>query len=335
MATAATATAIGKKPVIAVLEGFLLEARPIDLSALTASESQRLVLNYKLGIIEAAERAITAMLHTNSSSSNGGDSGGKKLSYLQQLTIKIIDNIEVKVSNVHLRFEDTLVVSGEKLPGRAIACGVTIDSLTFSTTDSAWKTTFISRGDVDHRADDSPKHGVPIIHKLAVLRNLGVYWNPIAVSSETKSFSEWVHKMITLIRDASTGSSRSTMQSMSTDNDDDDKESTQYIVHPSNQCSLKIKHCSISSDLQPNVDLHVSSDPLMISISDEQLHQIIYVANFFADLNRRKLMISLRPKVRPTVDPRAWWQYAFKMISGVDDKFISKVLIKFDITSSY
>jgi len=321
----------GKKPVSAVLEGFLLEVRPIDLSALTASESQQLVLNYKLRIIEAAENAITAMLHTSSS----GGNGGKKLSYLQQLTIKIIDNIEVKVSNVHLRFEDTLVVSGEKLPGRAIACGVTIDSLTFSTTDSAWKTTFISRGDVDHRADDSPKHGVPIIHKLAVLRNLGVYWNPIAVSSETKSFSEWVHKMITLIRNASTGSSRSTMQSMSTDNDDDDKESTQYIVHPSNQCSLKIKHCSISSDLQPNVDLHVSSDPLMISISDEQLHQIIYVANFFADLNRRKLMISLRPKVRPTVDPRAWWQYAFKMISGVDDKFISKVLLKFGITSSY
>jgi vacuolar protein sorting-associated protein 13A/C len=324
-----------------VLEGFLLEARPIDLSALTASESQRLVLNYKLGIIEAAERAITAMLHTNSSSSSsgGGDSGGKKLSYLQQLTIKIIDNIEVKVSNVHLRFEDTLVVSGGKLPGRelSIACGLTIDSLTFSTTDSAWKTTFISRGDVDHRADDSPKHGVPIIHKLAVLKNLGVYWNPIAVSSETKSFSEWVHKMTTLIRDASTGNSRSAIQSMSTDNDDNgnDKESIQYIVHPSNQCSLKMKHCSISSDLQPNVDLHVSSDPLMISISDEQLHQIIYVANFFADLNRRKLMISLRPKVRPTVDPRAWWQYAYKMITGVHDKFISKVLLMLGIASSY
>ena len=122
------------------------------------------------------------------------------------------------------------------------------------------------------------------------------------------------------------------MKSVPTHDDDDggdgdDKERVEYIVHPSNQCSLKMKHCSISSDLQPNVDLHVSSDPLMISISDEQLHQIIFVTNYFADLNRRKLMISLRPKVRPTVDPRAWWRYAYKMISGVDDDdtFSSKV----------
>lgn len=51
---------------------------------------------------------------------------------------KIIDNLKLKVINVHVRFE-------EKTKRSHYAWGITLEEISFIPTDSEWKPTFIDR----------------------------------------------------------------------------------------------------------------------------------------------------------------------------------------------
>lgn len=53
------------------------------------------------------------------------------------MVLKIIDNIQIKVSSIHIRFEDAI--------SNAFAWGITMDSLEAYTCDENWKKNYIDR----------------------------------------------------------------------------------------------------------------------------------------------------------------------------------------------
>lgn len=59
--------------------------------------------------------------------------------FLSQLTTKVIDNLQVSIKNIHLRFEDNV-----SDPGHPFAAGITLKELSAVSTDGQWNPTFIS-----------------------------------------------------------------------------------------------------------------------------------------------------------------------------------------------
>ena len=62
---------------------------------------------------------------------------------MARLGKKIVDNLQLKIMNVHLRFQE-----GGKFEN--YAWGVTLEEINFTTTDQNWKPCFIQRSGEGH-----------------------------------------------------------------------------------------------------------------------------------------------------------------------------------------
>lgn len=77
---------------------------------------------------------------------------------------KIIDNLQLKIVNVHIRFQ-------EKESCRNYGWGVTLDEISFVTTDKDWKPAFIDRSGQVNKNEK--------LLKKMNLKKLNVYWHTL------------------------------------------------------------------------------------------------------------------------------------------------------------
>ncbi|KAF8773523.1 Vacuolar protein sorting-associated protein 13C like protein [Argiope bruennichi] len=85
--------------------------------------------------------------------------GDRPRGFMENLVTTIVNNVQVSLQNVHIRYEDTVSTSGP------LACGLVLQNLTAVTTNSKWKATQI---DADARS----------LFKLLKVESLSLYWNP-------------------------------------------------------------------------------------------------------------------------------------------------------------
>lgn len=83
----------------------------------------------------------------------------KQQSFTESLVSKIVDNLQVTIKNIHVRYEDQTSFKGHPL-----SVGLSLQELSAVSTDSMWNPSFLH--------DNSP-----ITHKLVTLRALSIYWN--------------------------------------------------------------------------------------------------------------------------------------------------------------
>ncbi|GBM43123.1 Vacuolar protein sorting-associated protein 13 [Araneus ventricosus] len=69
--------------------------------------------------------------------------GDRPRGFMENLVTTIVNNVQVSLQNVHIRYEDTVSTSGP------LACGLVLQNLTAVTTNSKWKATQI---DTDARS---------------------------------------------------------------------------------------------------------------------------------------------------------------------------------------
>lgn len=81
----------------------------------------------------------------------------KDKGYLDKLAIKVMDNIQLSIVNIHMRYEGPY------------SFGVTLESLVVATTDENWNATFVDRTE--------SKNPSLVMNKLLSLKNLALYWN--------------------------------------------------------------------------------------------------------------------------------------------------------------
>lgn len=86
------------------------------------------------------------------------------LSYGTGVITDIVENMQLHVKDVHIRYEDSTSLPG----GGACACGFTIESLSAQSCDSSWLPQFTSHRD-----------GSDSSYKTIELRNLAVYWDTV------------------------------------------------------------------------------------------------------------------------------------------------------------
>ena len=173
-------TNLESKPVSVIMDGMFLETGPVDLSEISTADAKRMVAKSRQKKMEKAERAIMAIIHNKSYKRK------KKASYMKNLTAKIMDNLEISITNLHIRYEDQ-----DSIPGTIISCGITIESISLQTTDENWNPAYFTRDGGDKTSAESDltaqqKKKLTAIHKLGTLKNFAIYWNS-AHSAYTKS----------------------------------------------------------------------------------------------------------------------------------------------------
>lgn len=156
---------------------------------------------------------------------------------MSKLGMKIIDNLQLKLVNLHLRFE-------ENTPTKKYAWGVTLEEIMFVTTNSEWKPSFIDRSSEENRN--------VVLFKTMEVRNLDIYWNYRNVKHLKRELPVIIQdRMAKLIRERS-----------------DDK-----IISINSQFRLKIN--PLNNFGKPVYELDVRLNPLQISLEQLQVSQII------------------------------------------------------------
>ncbi|GAA5859573.1 hypothetical protein JCM8547_006147 [Rhodosporidiobolus lusitaniae] len=164
------------KPVRVLIENVYLLAVPTDSSKATPEEDAARAQAAKLEKLENAE-----LLTTNPTSGMSAEEEQKNQSFTASLVTKIVDNLQIEIRNIHVRYEDNLSV-----PGHPFSGGITLSRFSAVSTDSNWEPTFIT----------NPAGG---IHKLADLDSLAIYFDTDSTSLAGYPINEAIVKFTDLI----------------------------------------------------------------------------------------------------------------------------------------
>ena len=114
-------------------------------------------------------------------------------------------------------------------------------------------------------------------------------------------------------------------------NHQDDYRSLDYILAAPNSLYVKIVHTEHPVEGEPKIDVAIESTSLFLNLDKRQYQQVIGISVAFSLLEKQKQISLLRPHRRPTRDPRGWWHYAFKLVTGRTISTASKVTYLYSV----
>ncbi|XP_053697242.1 intermembrane lipid transfer protein Vps13D [Sabethes cyaneus] len=138
---------------------------PIDLNEWNSEIEQQTELDFKIAAldrIEAKWRALRETPVTEGSYYASSYSGW--LSYGTSLITNIIENLQLKVNGIHIRYVDGLTI-----PNQTFACGINIEALSAQSCDANWQP-----GQTSNWSQQQ------VTFKLVELTNFAIYWDPLA-----------------------------------------------------------------------------------------------------------------------------------------------------------
>ena len=153
---------LSSRPVKVELSGVYVVAVPTSHANIDTKAEVAAALASKLTKLQGIED-----LRFGDSGNEEDENSATTDSYMGSLTTKIIDNVEVVLKDIHIRYED---FSGPHAP---ISLGVALEELKAETTDENWKPAFVK---------DTPK-----TYKMVTLNNICAYMNVNDVAGVTAS----------------------------------------------------------------------------------------------------------------------------------------------------
>ncbi|KPM34288.1 Vacuolar protein sorting-associated protein 13 [Neonectria ditissima] len=268
-------------PVKVFIEDVFLLASPKEEAEYDEEEEDRRKQRLKMEKLDSAE-----LLKEKNQEGMSQEEQQKNQSFTQSLVTKIIDNLQVEVKNIHIRYEDSI-----SAPGHPFALGMTLKEFSAFSTDGQWAPTFI-------------QDSTTVTHKLATLGALAVYWNTDASllgtgreaaspSHETLPHDELVQKF-------------KEMMGISAESDS----THQFILKPVNG-QAKIELDKSGDILVPKFKANLLFEEIGLVLDDDQYRDGLMMVDLFHYFIRHQEYKKLQPKgVTPKEDPRAWLQFA-------------------------
>lgn len=267
--------AIRSAPWVILIEQLYLVAGPVRLNEWDDEVEEQASQDYKLSILDALEAEWRAE-YDNQGSSYYASSYSSWLSYGTSVVTNVVENLQLKITDVHIRYEDDITI-----PNEAFAFGITMDTLSAQSCDDTWQPRYLS-GDTG-----------PNIFKLLELSALGVYWDKVDPSG--------------LFGDLSLGELAVALSQVGVK-----YKSHNFLLSPvSAQAHVKRNRSEqpLRSRLQPRIvcDLHLEEVPL--SLFDWQYGQMVGCFKGLQSIERVRRHRRYRPDCSVTDDPKAWWIY--------------------------
>jgi len=248
---------LGSKPIELLIEDIHLILQPIDKESWKSIDFR--TLNQKLKMMNTFIQNYTAKMAQKEKEKNKtGDNLPEDQSLIARLTEKAIDNIQITIRNIHLRFEDPL-------PKRQFAWGITLDEILLHTTNDNWEFEFIDR--------TLPENKLLPMKKKLLLKNLGIYWDShveVLYGSLLPAMAKQRMKDH-ILRDSK------------------DPNKAAYIINISAECRLiqKNKRDPETKD-NPEFDLSLQIIPIDVIVKKTQVEDLLQLVEYVNDYQKFK-----------------------------------------------
>ena len=229
---------------------------------------------------------------------------------MQQWISKIVDNIEINLQNVHLRYEDSFCT-----PGVVFSVGLTLESFEVTTCDENWHSSTSAFGSsiVNRKktggtkaSSESNSHD-PAMNKLAFLKHLGCYWQVKSPSFGNLVGTEWENSMQSLIY---TSAFKDTVFM---------SDEIKYILSPyNNSLYMRLTRSKKSSTKSALDEVEIESTNLQLLFDGDQYTQLFNLLDRLQSSRRNNQSCYFyRPSARPgtsVLANKGWWRYACKLV---------------------
>ncbi|XP_053480404.1 vacuolar protein sorting-associated protein 13A isoform X2 [Ictalurus furcatus] len=210
----------------------------------------------------------------------------KQDTFVEKLVTQVIKNLQVKISNIHIRYEDSITN-----PNSPLSFGVSLQNLSLQTADANWKPCLL---------DEKAK----LFFKLVRLDNLFAYWN---VNSELYS----IHSASEALR--------CLQHNMAVQNSI--PHDYQFIFRPiSANAKLRMNPRSDVDFSSPKVDLVVNLPEVAVELSRPQYVSILELLGSVDMMSRNLPYRKYRPDVPVHTNAYQWWRYVITGILEVNVK---------------
>ncbi|SPJ86701.1 related to vacuolar protein sorting-associated protein VPS13 [Fusarium torulosum] len=268
-------------PVKVFIQDVFLLASPKEEAEYDQDEEDRRKQRLKMEKLDSAE-----LLKERNQEGLSQEEQKKSQSFTQSLVTKIVDNLQVTIKNIHIRYEDSI-----SAPGHPFALGVTLEEFSAVSTDGQWKPTFIQDSNI-------------VTHKLATLGALAVYWNTDATLLGTGREASASSKGV-MTHDEMVEKFREMLGK-----DAQENANHQFILKPVNgQAKIELDK---SGDIKvPKFKANLLFEEIGLVLDDDQYRDALMMVDLFHYFIRHQEYKRLQPKgARPKEDPRAWLEFA-------------------------
>ncbi|XP_076684056.1 vacuolar protein sorting 13D isoform X4 [Andrena cerasifolii] len=265
---------------VIAIEQLYLVAGPISLNEFDNEAEEQAVLDYKLSRLESLEARWRA--NTDHDPGYYATSYSSWVDYGTSLVTNIIENLQLNIKDVHIRYEDGLALSD----GSGIALGVTIGALSVQSCDASW-----IPGSTSWNLTDAS-------YKLMELDRLSVYWHHLKPGEFLGSLN---------LGDLAIAMS-------------EPKNVVKKYILSSVNARAHIKRDRserpLRSTSKPRIVVDLLLDDVPLCLTDVQYEQIVKCIKGLKEIDRRRQQRRWRPAVGVSVAPREWWKYAARCHIG-------------------
>lgn len=207
--------------------------------------------------------------------------------FAEKLSAQIINNVQIKISDIHIRYEDN--VSCET----PFTAGITLSNFSVHTTDANWQKTLVSQSLTE-------------IFKVAQLESLAVYMN-----CDSKLFQEFNQDNYELMF-------RESIASKTTKPNDYD-----FILGPiTSEARLKMNPDPESNDIPfsiPKILLNLTMEKLALGLTKSQYQDTMQLIEQFGRMSRAYPYRKYRPHgIAYKGHCKEWWHFAFRCVLETD-----------------
>ncbi|XP_055453879.1 intermembrane lipid transfer protein VPS13C isoform X3 [Psammomys obesus] len=207
----------------------------------------------------------------------------KKDTFLEKLATQVIKNVQVKVTDIHIKYEDDVTD-----PERPLSFGVTLGEFSLLTTNEHWTPCILNEAE-------------KIIYKLVKLDSLSAYWNVGCCMSYHGSRE---HILDQLKREILT--SRNIPQNH------------QYIFQPISASAKLYMNPGAESELKtPKLDGNVEVQNIAIELTKPQYLSMIDFLESLDYMVRNAPYRKYKPCLPLHSNCRQWWKYAIDSVLEV------------------
>ncbi|KAK7064233.1 hypothetical protein R3P38DRAFT_3417731, partial [Favolaschia claudopus] len=272
---------LGNQPVEIMVEDVFLLVVPSPQSNDDPEEEEKRAQAAKAERLENAE-----LLHMRGQAETSSDDTPQSQGLIQSLIAKIINNLQVTVKNIHIRYEDKLSV-----PGHPFAAGVTLAGFTAVSVNGHWQPAFI-------------ESTAGAIQKLAKLQSLALYFDTDCASIAGLPPAESIKKFTSLISTSAQDTNH------------------QFILKPvSGEGRITMNH-KFNKET-PQFDVQLLFDEIGVALDDKQYRDIISLVDMYHFYIRQHQYRKFRPSETEFTGNRARYRLRYAgtaILEGVRDR---------------
>lgn len=273
------------QPVRINIEDVFLLAAPKEDEAYDPEEEARRAHAVKMEKLDSAE-----LLRERNTEGMSQEEQKKQQSFTAALTTTIIDNVQIQIKNVHIRYEDAI-----SDPGHPFAAGLTLQELSAVSTDENWRPTWIQGGSAT-------------THKLATLGALALYWD-----TDAELIGEGTGAKDAKAQDIDHDTVLTKFRELIVKGDSPTVKDHQFILRPvSGRMGLEMDKTGRHD--RPKMKARLLFNELGFVLDDEQYRDALMLIDLLHFFMRHQEYRKWQPSRSPKEDPKAWLQFAGKAV---------------------